>query len=175
MQVLRCSSGCHKLKYLEVGPRNSFFKQAPQEVFMYSLKSEDHCKWNIIYIRTLIYSHLLVPAPPPSILHFQEINIASSFEQPKKHLTAPWLSCLNTVQQPNCMNIHNGSHHAVSPGKLHNRFLAHTTVTRITNEPPPPSLQESPVLSKTTTIYLLLRAGVKRVGVCLEKCVWFAA
>lgn len=56
-----------------------------------------------------------------------------------------------------------------------NRFLAHTTVTRITNEPPPPSLQESRVLSKTTTVYLLLRAGVKRVGVCLEKCVWFAA
>lgn len=67
--------------------------------------------------------------------------------------------------------------HAGSLGKLHHRSLAYITVTRITSEPPPPSLQESYALSKTTTTCLLLRpqgwgGGRKKGHAWKSVCGW---
>ena len=74
------------------------------------------------------------PYTTPPTLNFKYTNIVS-FEQPESTLDPPdfhprygQATRLHGYIQCCC--------HAGSPGKLHNRFLAHITVTRVTNEPP---------------------------------------
>ena len=133
----------------------------------------NHCKWNTIHIWTWIpsfQSSNLILTPLPPTLNFKCTNIVSSFEQPESTLDPPDFHprYRQATRLHGCIQC---CCHAGSPGTLRNRFLAHITVTRVTNEPPSHLSRRPTFWAKPQQYACCLDLGVGSRGMLGKVCV----